>query len=388
VPAIDLAQLALSGEGGGSRLAEARRTMEICNACRYCEGFCPVFPAMERRRAFGDGDLRHLANLCHNCKGCWYACQYAPPHEFGLNLPATFAELRVETYQSHAWPRFLARAFERNGLWVSLVTALSLGLVMILSMVLSAPGVFTGVHRGAGAFYAVIPFEVMVGLGSLTFFFAVMAMVIGAVRYWRASGGGPARVGQVAAALKAAATTRHLRGAGDGCNDLDERFAMGRRHFHLATLWGFLLCFAATSVATLMDHVLGWVAPYSWYSLPVVLGTLGGLGLTVGTAGLFWLKIQTDRAPEATRLYGMDYGLLALLFFTATTGLALLFFRHTSAMGGLLAVHLGFVLALFLTLPYGKFVHGIYRTLALVRDAAEGEGEQPSSVALQAEARS
>ena len=26
---------------------EARRSMEICNACRYCEGYCPVFPAME-----------------------------------------------------------------------------------------------------------------------------------------------------------------------------------------------------------------------------------------------------------------------------------------------------------------------------------------------------
>jgi citrate/tricarballylate utilization protein len=150
-------------------------------------------------------------------------------------------------------------------------------------------------------------------------------------------------------------------------------------------MWGFLLCFAATSVATLMDHVLGWVAPYSWYALPVVLGTLGGFGLTVG---LFWLKIQVDRGPEATRLYGMDYGLLALLFFTATTGLALLFFRHTSAMGGLLAVHLGFVLALFLTLPYGKFVHGIYRTLALVRDAGERQHEGRAKVALQAEARS
>ena len=41
--------------------------MEICNACRYCEGFCPVFPAMEQRRAFSDGDLGYLANLCHNC---------------------------------------------------------------------------------------------------------------------------------------------------------------------------------------------------------------------------------------------------------------------------------------------------------------------------------
>ena len=26
------------------------RVMQICNACRYCEGFCAVFPAMERRR--------------------------------------------------------------------------------------------------------------------------------------------------------------------------------------------------------------------------------------------------------------------------------------------------------------------------------------------------
>ncbi len=36
-------------------------------------------------------------------------------------------------------------------------------------------------------------------------------------------------------------------------------------------------------------------------------------------------------------------------------------------MGVLLAIHLGFVLALFVTLPYGKMVHGVYRLLALVR---------------------
>jgi citrate/tricarballylate utilization protein len=36
-------------------------------------------------------------------------------------------------------------------------------------------------------------------------------------------------------------------------------------------------------------------------------------------------------------------------------------------MGLLLVVHLGVVLALFLTLPYGKFVHGIYRGVALLR---------------------
>jgi len=40
-------------------------------------------------------------------------------------------------------------------------------------------------------------------------------------------------------------------------------------------------------------------------------------------------------------------------------------------MGILLSVHLGVVMALFLSLPYGKFVHGLYRLLALVQYAGE-----------------
>ena len=57
-------------------IQEARRQIEICNACRYCEGYCSVFPAINRERAFADGDVTQLANLCHNCRGCYYACQY------------------------------------------------------------------------------------------------------------------------------------------------------------------------------------------------------------------------------------------------------------------------------------------------------------------------
>ncbi len=352
-------------------VAEARRTMEICNACRYCEGFCPVFPAMELRRGFSDGDLGYLANLCHHCKGCYHACQYAPPHEWGLNLPRTFAELRAETYAEHAWPKGLGRLFERNGLVVSLATALALAAVMILTAALAGSETMTDRHTGPGAFYAVIPWGVMATLGLASFGWAVVAMAMGGLSFWRASGGGALPPAALGLALRDAGQTRHLGGGGDGCNDVDERFGMGRRHLHLATMWGFLLCFAATCVATVMDHLLGWQAPYSWYSLPVVLGTIGGIGIVAGTAGLFAIKFVTDRAPEATRLRGMDTGFLALLHFTALTGLALLFFRHTTAMGWLLAIHLGFVLALFATLPYGKMVHGVYRTLALARHHRE-----------------
>ena len=75
-------------------VADARRFMEICNGCRYCEGFCAVFPAMELRRDFAAADLSYLANLCHGCQGCYYACQYAPPHEFGVNVPRAMADVR------------------------------------------------------------------------------------------------------------------------------------------------------------------------------------------------------------------------------------------------------------------------------------------------------
>ena len=71
------------------------------------------------------------------------------------------------------------------------------------------------------------------------------------------------------------------------------------------------------------------------------------------------------RSPSA------NYALLILLFLVAFSGLVLTTFRATSAMGMLLALHIGLVLALFLLLPYSKFVHGIYRSLALLRNAIE-----------------
>ena len=95
-------------------IGEARRQMEICNACRYCEGYCSVFPAMTRKRLFSDGDLTQLANLCHNCRGCYYACQYTEPHEFALNVPAALAEVRSDSWRKYAWPSGFASLFQRQ----------------------------------------------------------------------------------------------------------------------------------------------------------------------------------------------------------------------------------------------------------------------------------
>jgi len=102
-----------------------------------------------------------------------------------------------------------------------------------------------------------------------------------------------------------------------------------------------------------------------------VLGTLGGIGLLIGPAGLLAEKAKRDPALVDQKRAGMDVAFIVMLFLTGLSGMALLLLRDTAAMGPLLALHLGFVFALFITMPYGKFVHGLYRYAALVRYARE-----------------
>ena len=351
----------------------ARREMEICNACRYCEGFCAVFPAVTLRREFSTGDLSYLANLCHGCRGCYYACQYAPPHEWGINVPRTLAEVRAETYAEYAWPQPLAKAFERNGVVVSVVVALSIALMLLIAMAISAPGQFFAARpMAAGAFYSVIPLWAMqiVGIGS--FGFSLFALWKGACNFWKDAGAKQSiTITAIAIAAWDAVTLKNLGGGGDGCNDNSEAFSKRRRHLHHAMAGGFMLCFAATTTGFIYHSFLGWEAPYAFTSLPVALGTIGGVLLTVGTVGLFAMKLVEDPMPVVRRLLGGDVAMLVLLAATAITGLFLLAVRATGAMPIAMAIHLGFILALFMLLPYSKMVHGVYRSAALLRRAVE-----------------
>jgi len=357
-----------------STLKEAERVMVICNACRYCEGFCAVFPAMELRRTFLKQDLVYLANLCHNCRGCYYACQYAPPHEFEVNVPKIFAELRAETYQDYTWPNFLAGLFRRNGLAVSVIALVSVVVVVLLTLLLQNPAVLFATHVGEGAFYQVISYELMVIPASVIALYILANFAVGLVRFWRDMGGTLSQLFDFKANAQAmwdALRLRYLEGGGDGCNYVDDRFSHARRWFHQLTFYGFMRDLASTSLAAFYDHFLHWQAPYPFWSWPVVLGTVGGVGLLIGPAGLLWLKWQSDPRPGVRRLLGMDVAFLVMLFLTSLTGLLLLALRATPAMGMLLAIHLGVVLGLFLTIPYGKFVHAIYRYAALVRYSME-----------------
>lgn len=348
----------------GDLVERGRHVLTVCNACRYCEQYCPVFPALEQRRTFEPVDLTYLANLCHNCGECLYACQFAPPHEFGINVPLVLSEIRSQSYEQLAWPSTLGQSFRRHAFRTGLTVLALLLSVLVLASIVNSGAVWSS--DGTADFYGVISHGAMVTVFGTVSLFVAVALGISGARFARTAGGGSISLSS-GRAIRDALTLRHLHGSGSDCtSNLDVRMPW-RRWFHHCTFYGFVLCFASTTVAAIYHGVFGWHAPYSYSSLPVLLGAAGGFGLLVGPLGLAALRQTRDPDLSHEDGRGLDALFLALLFLTSLTGLALLVLRESSMMGPLLVVHLAVVLVLLLTLPYGKFVHGLYRFLALVR---------------------
>jgi citrate/tricarballylate utilization protein len=384
-------------------LREAQRQLGVCNACRYCEGFCAVFPALELRAEIASGDLTYLANLCHDCRDCYTACMFTPPHEFAINIPKVMADARVRTYEHYSRPRALG-LFRRS---IAGTAAISVGGIVAVWLAIVAflgPGVLAVAHRGPGAFYAVAPWlAILVPAIAIALYGAAVA-VMGAWEFSRDIRGGPSPADTLAPTLPAdrpptprratmkltrpatmkleraadvwravldAITLRFLKGGGAGCYYPRQRGSSQRRLLHHLVAGGFLAALISTTIAAIEQDLLGRMPPFPLLSLPVVFGVVGGVLLIAGTSGLLGLKMRSDTEPASAVMTAMDYAFLVLLDLVAITGMLLLVLRETRLMPVLLVVHLGLLVGLFVTAPYGKFIHFVYRYLALARRAGE-----------------
>ncbi|SOB99094.1 FAD-dependent tricarballylate dehydrogenase TcuA [Rhodobacter maris] len=332
----------------------AARALNICNTCGFCTGLCAVFPAAGRRPALTPGDLRHLAHLCHDCRSCLHDCQYAPPHALSVNLPATLAAARVAEYRGEG----------RGAIWLFFACLIGLPLAALICLPWA---VLFGAQTGPGAFYAVLPHPLMAGGAGGVFGFALLVLAFRLARYWRASRGPGAPV-TLSALRRGLADALSLRNLGD-CEDRDGALGQGRRHAHHLLAGGFLLTFLAT-VAGFFAHLAGHPAPYPVLSAPVLLGTLGGLSMLAGLL-LFTRGGRAIVLPKSAKLARIDRFARVQLATLAGTGLALLALRETPLMGLALLLHLGAVAGFALLLPFGKLAHGAFRTLSLIRHAAE-----------------
>ncbi len=221
-----------------------------------------------------------------------------------------------------------------------------------------------------GDFYQITPHEVMVVTFAVLGLFAALTLLIGFSRFWRNVGeeySAIANPAAIASAAKDVLRLEYLDNGGVGCTYPGTESSQAMRWFHHLTFYGFLSCFVATTLGAIYYYVFGWYGPYGYTSLPVVFGTVGGIGLVIGPVGLLALRQRRNRYIVDESQYGMDVSYIVLLLLASISGLLLLVLRESAAMGTLLMVHLGFIMAMFLTLPYGKFVHGVYRSAAVLK---------------------
>ena len=367
--------------------AEAERQLTICNACRYCEGYCAVFPALERRRELTSGDITHLADLCHDCRDCYTACMYAPPHEFAINPPAVLSAVRRHTYDEYL-PRLPWPASRRGAIAAAALAAVAV--LVALAVWIGGSGAAGG-SGGAGASgaeagspYRVIAYPALLAAVGLPALWSLVVMARSGARYWRETGGrGLTRPTVLLAALRQAATLRNLHGDGAECAYPADEPSAARRRLHGFVAWGFLACVASTVAAAISQDIAGDPPPYPVLSAPVLLGIAGGAGLIAGCGGLLVLRRRAARAAAGGDAAGGDaaredpalarrgYALLTGLLLLAVTGLLTLVLRNSAAFAPVLGVHLAAVVACFAIAPYTKFMHVVYRFLALVHDNAE-----------------
>jgi len=358
-----------------SWIEEANRQLTICNACRYCEAYCPVFPALERRTILADADVVSLANLCHDCQACYQACMYVPPHEFAVNLPAVLTAVRQETYSRYAWPGRVARWFQGRG-WAPLGLAAVAVLIFAVSLTLAGGWAqFFQANGSRGAFYRVVPFLAMLIPALVGGAFIFVVLWGGFLNFWRASKAPlgdlliwPAWVEAIGDALR----LTHMRGGGEGCYYPDPfRPSGARRVLHSLVVWGFVGTFVSTTLAGIWQDFLHQTPPFPVWSAPVLFGIGGGVALIAGTSGLIYLKLHNVPAAATTTMRSMDYAFLATLDAAAITGMLTLILRDSSLLGVSLDLHIACLFALYVTAPYGKFVHFVYRFAAILLDAVE-----------------
>jgi citrate/tricarballylate utilization protein len=361
---------------------EASRQLTICNSCRYCEGLCAVFPAMERRTVFGTADISQLANLCHDCRACYDACMYTPPHEFAMNVPRVLAAVRLEDYRRYVWPARPPRLLRG---WTGIFSGAIIASALVLLVAVINVGGLSGLTvsgKGASSPYELIPYGVLLVLLFLPSVFSVVVIGFAARKYWRETGTAAHHQGltrAVGRAIAQAATLRYLRGGGGDCYYPEkEKPSPDRRRLHALVAYGFGLCLVSTIAAAIMQDFMGIDPPYPVISVPVIAGLTGGVGLLVGCVGLLLLKTRAAAVTSVSDMTIKDYGLLSGLAFLALSGLATFLVRSTPAFGPVFLVHMAAVMVSFASAPYSKFVHLVYRFLALVRDNLEvGAGAAP-----------
>jgi quinone-modifying oxidoreductase subunit QmoC len=336
-----------------------------CYQCATCSAVCDlatadsVFPRRQMLWAQWGLVDRFVADpsvwLCHQCNDCSVRCpRDARPGD-------TMQAARAIVVEEVGAPRFMARLVGRSAATWPVLLGLP---VFFWALYIQAVNGFV-VPRTPLVYGDVVPVWMIYSVFLPAAVFALVAAFVGARRCWSAWGEGARRNGTLLGGLAAVAGDILLHRRFKTCGA-----ARPRRAAHFLLMWGFIGALATTTILGILMDVFGVKTPLPQLHPVKILGNVSAVLLGVG---IVWLVVNRVRDQGAAGRSGaFDWFLLALVVLVVFSGIGAEALRHYGFPPPLAlaayVLHLGTILSLFLTFPFSKFAHALYRTLAMAHE--------------------
>ncbi len=333
-------------------IEDAKKQLTICNACRYCEGYCAVWDAIEFKSVLNTDYIYHLANLCHDCRDCFYACPYnEPEHEFKLNIPKILGDVRSETYISYVKPKFMQFALQRPTLFTMISSAIAIVIVVLYASLLFGFSKFSTLSMTT-----IMPASLFERATVLLYFYLMVMWSWEGISYWsKISEKGHLTFVGLLRGLYDVVLHTNFRGGGTGCKVPEQNNRYFRLTSHTLVFFGFLVALIAISF---YPNIYGYTG---------ILYLIGSFALSTGTVGLFYIHLVDKRSSRSEKQSSMDYPFTFLLFIVGITGIIIPISTDKSWFNWNFLIHDALIMVVFLIAPFSKFMHPVFRFVSLIK---------------------
>lgn len=357
-------------------------TLKKCYQCATCSVVCNLSPDVkpfprkemilaqwgQREALMSDPDVW----LCYQCNDCSTNCPR------GARPGDVLAGIRSYTYRRYSFPAFMGRALANPRMLPALL--LIPAAILLACVFLFAPAADNGGYLFLES--EVVDFNIFLPHGTVDALFVIgnilifICAAVGFVRFWRMlrRAGGQKQT----PFLKALGLT--LRDVFGHQYFFECQANIQRAQGHILLFAGFIGAMLTTGMVFVFIFVphylerIGLEQFQSLFALPLdlphpvkILGVASGFLLVLGAAMLI-IRRWVNRDQVGAGGYA-DHLFLYMLFFVGLTGM-LSWLARLSGVPMLAYIvyflHLVAVWFLLWYMPYSKFAHMIYRTLALV----------------------
>jgi len=315
--------------------------------------------------------------LCYQCADCTTYCPR------GARPGDVLAAIRNFIYKAYSVPSFMGKALASPS---ALPILFAVPVAILLACVLmfaptGADGSYLFLQAGQIIdFNIFLPHSIVDAVFVTTSLLMLILASVGFTRFWKAlkvdnaevkTSFFPALIGTL---VEFIAHTQFRK-----CEENKPRATA-----HLILVIGFGLAFASTILVFLQTFIPHYIQLFftedfhPFFEVPAhnlpfgianhikILGVLGGIGILVGALMLLYRR-WTNGDKVGANGYA-DLLFLYVVFFAGLTGMFAWLVRLSGAAMGAYVIyflHLVFVFMLLVYLPYSKFAHIVYRTLAL-----------------------